>query len=62
MQTKGSICGMSMTKTLDMTSDENDKILYKEDNQSELETDQNHTYMEILAFGLDNTPYLSSTN
>ena len=47
MQTPGIICGMSMTKTLDMTSDENDTILDKYDNQSELETDQNHTYVGI---------------
>ena len=27
-----------------------------------METDQNHTYVDILAFGLENAPDLSSTN
>ena len=45
-----------------MTSDYNDKIVDTENDQSEVETYHNHTYVEILTFGLENAPYPSSTN
>ena len=48
--------------TTEMTSDDNCKIVYKDAYQSEVETDQNHTYVEISEFGLENTPDTSSTN
>ena len=48
--------------TAEMTSEKNDIIVDKDDNQSEVETDQNHTYVEILSFGQENAPDPYSTN
>ena len=48
--------------TVEITSYENDKIVDTYDNQSEVETDNNHTYTEISEFGLKNAPYPPSTN
>ena len=45
-----------------MMSNENDTIVYIDDNQSELATYDNHNYMEILVFGLENSPDPCSTN
>ena len=44
-----------------MTSDENDRIVDKDENQSELDTDKNHNYVGISEFVLNNAPDPSST-
>ena len=48
--------------TVEITSYENDKIVDTYDNQSEVETDNNHTYVDISEFGLENASDPSSTN
>ena len=48
--------------TTEMTSYKNDTIVDTDVNQSEVETDQNHTYVDISAFELENTLYPYSTN
>ena len=48
--------------TANITSDKNNKIVDTDNDQSEVETYQNHTYVEISAFVLENVQYLSSTN
>ena len=45
-----------------MKIDANDKIVDAGDYQSEVEINQNNTYVDILEFELENTPYPSSTN
>ena len=39
-----------------MMSDDNDTIVDTDYDQSEAETDHNHTYVDIMAFGLENAP------
>ena len=46
----------------EMNIDANDEIVDAGDYQSEVEINQNNTYVDILEFELENTPYPSSTN
>ena len=62
MCTQDSICGMRTEQPRKTTSDNSDKIVDIYNNHYEVETNKNHTYVDILAFGLENAPYLSSTN
>ena len=48
--------------TVDITSDENDEIIETENDNYEVNTNQNHNYMEIWESGLDNALDMSSTN
>ena len=45
-----------------MMSNENDTIMYIDNNQSELDTYDNHNYMDILELILENSPDPCSTN
>ena len=50
------------SKTVEMKRNDNDMIVDTDNDQSEVDTDQNHICVEILVFGLENTPDTSSTN
>ena len=47
---------------MEMTSYDNYEIVDTDSNKSEVEMDQNHTYVEIYVFEMDNAPDPSSTN
>ena len=48
--------------TVYIMSDDNDTIIDTEDNQSGVETDQNHNYIQILEFGIENAPDIYYTD
>ena len=55
------LCDEDDTTTY-MSSDDNDTIVETDDDLSEVETYQNHNYMENSTFGPDNTTYPYFTN
>ena len=48
--------------TAEITSDDNYTIVDTNEYQFEVEAYQNHNYVDILVFGMNNAPYTYSTN